>query len=100
MLIIILILAIRWYRKRSNKREEEHFRGIGQCSKSCCATEWQSSFLDTKDIAVLGKVGQDYFKSNITCNGSNGAGCVCLNPRAKEFLATHGTFGKLNVENF
>ena len=60
-----------------------------KCCKSCCKNLWPLPFdVDGSDTCKNGK--EKYVSSNYTCQGENGAGCVCVNKYEANLLDRRG----------
>jgi hypothetical protein len=60
------------------------------CSKQCCNhVQWPIPF-NTQNPYINKEKLKDYIPSNLTCNGGNGGGCVCLTQSDFNYLSNHG----------
>ena len=49
-----------------------------KCSTDCCGEQWGSS------------TSSDNARTNLTCSGPNGIGCLCVSNEERDFLASRG----------
>ena len=60
------------------------------CSKQCCKhIQWPVPF-NTKNPIVSDDTLKNFIPSNLSCNGGENGGCVCLTKDDFNYLANHG----------
>lgn len=60
------------------------------CSKQCCNhVQWPVPF-NTKNPNLNSSQEKDFIPSNLSCNGGQGGGCVCLSKNQFNYLSNHG----------
>ena len=60
------------------------------CSKQCCKhIQWPVPF-NLRNPIISDKTYNNFIPTNLTCNGGENGGCVCLTKNDFNYLANHG----------
>lgn len=60
-----------------------------KCCKSCCSQSWPVPF-DVNDCPTCTNGKPKYMSNSYSCQGPNGAGCICMTPKERNYLVTRG----------
>ena len=98
-LVILIIAVFMFYHLLWPKLKEgfidsgsnlsnNHKMDTNICSINCCG---QRPFgFELKEDERVGKLGEKYMSSNLTCTGTQGRGCVCVSVEQNDFMANRG----------
>ena len=94
LLLIICIIIFLCNRTQENLENEELPNtddiiklDLNKCSKDCCGFNQYKSLLNPNNNK---NASEKYTSTNLTCNGNDGTGCLCVTKDQFNYLSNRG----------